>query len=559
MLSKIFRASFSSSKQNITDYNSVSITGNNTTKLTSWTTSALTTFNTSFSTNKQTAYSTTYNTLVVGPATSILTNITTSWSTIVASGNTSIATYTTTSYSTLVSQYNTSNYTSSTTSYNTVSGSVITYATISGSTMTLNANETFSPAPGTVAPGYSGRLIGTDANRNIVVINEGGYTYIPNSGSMSGNKGGRISWTSITTRTVGSTYKTTSTSTSKSTSFVTYNYGTTSMSTSVTTTWLSSSYANTSRSTSVTTSWNTTNSVNTSHSTSISTAWNTSLNTGLTTNNGTSNNTTYTTLFNTEIKVAVPFKDNSLNILMIGQSNIANYGERTFTYTANTNVKELDLYGNFIFTKSPANANSLATGTGGNMNGLIGDAVLSALPYDAVNISNVAVGGTKISWWLKDAPTDSYVVRAEDKFNYSNNRLFERIVFAKNIADIKEQSFTHVLLHIGESDGIDNTSVTDYKNSVLQLIRDLYSIGINVPIILGKVSYSWGTFYPNMIIAQNELIAENEFIVEGPNTDLFNSTYRHDDLHFNALGLTAIAEQWKNSIVSNSMIFVNKK
>lgn len=131
------------------------------------------------------------------------------------------------------------------------SDTVITYRTISGTIATVNANETFSPAPGTVAPGYSARQIRTDAYKNLYTINPGGYLSIPTSGTMTGDKGGHISWTNRTTVVIGNGsfrfdgYKTCSINTSYNTNKVTL-YQTlsstpttisTSTTTNATTTW----------------------------------------------------------------------------------------------------------------------------------------------------------------------------------------------------------------------------------------------------------------------------------------------------------------------------------
>jgi hypothetical protein len=158
-----------------------------------------------------------------------------------------------------------------------------------------------------------------------------------------------------------------------------------------------------------------------------------------------------------------------------------------------------------------------------------------------------------VSWWKREAPTDIYPLREDDKFPYHHNRLFERINFAKDNAEVKNKHIDLMLWHQGESDGVENTSgeayKTDLKTFILQ-VRE--TLGWNIPIFISKTSYAWGTTYPQITSAQTEVINDMSRVYLGVETDKYGSAYRHDDIHFNLQGMNTIPNEWVTKIKEQS-------
>ena len=238
---------------------------------------------------------------------------------------------------------------------------------------------------------------------------------------------------------------------------------------------------------------------------------------------------------------------------MFGQSNIANYGAPTDTYNTANGVMRIDRTGAWEYANSPVNATThLATGTGGNADGRIGDHLINSGDYDQVKIVNVSVGGTELAMWRPDAPLNVYPVRDDDLFQYTGNRLFERLEFAKQMADTYGFKYTHVLMHIGETDNLVGTTTAEFKADYDSVNNGLNSLGIDAPRFIGRTSYvPWATptYSPNIIQAQNEIITQYTNAYAGPNTDEMVSTaYRHDGLHFSTTGLVLLSSLWASSI-----------
>lgn len=571
----------SGSVQRTTSFYTYFTTAWNTSNNTSVITSSQTSSPTSIATSTTTLYSTVYQTSI---ATSNVTSATTYWNTtgpgVVTSATTSHYTSWTSYYS--GTPYTTSYSTSAVTSYNTSYTTSGTYYVLQSANITWSngwyagdnvyvefysnsygysvphwssyriINATTVSAPGGIPTGFnvvnngdplvndipSGRLrrnsitgpvLGTF---NSAVFSSG----IPVSKSTSHTTSHTTSWT--TSHTTTPTYSAnTGVTTYYSTSWTTYPVWTTSALTSYTTFF--NSFYSTSHNTSNVTNW--VSNYNTFYNTSYSTTWSTVF------------NTSATTYSQTSLLTITPYaQPRRAYILLIGQSNIANYGVSTDSYSPTNLVSTLSVNGVWNAATSVVRQPSLASGTGGNLEGRIGDGLISQDKYDEVYFVNVAVGGTQIAWWRQNASTSAYTKRSDDNFIYTSNRLFERIQYAFSQASSKGFAFTHILFCIGEQDNAANTTTAVFKSEFLGLKSEIRSVGISAPIFLSRTSY-YGTTDAAIIDAQNQLIAENTDIYEGPITDSYlGSTYRYDDLHFNTTGLNTLGSEWVTKIIARA-------
>lgn len=283
--------------------------------------------------------------------------------------------------------------------------------------------------------------------------------------------------------------------------------------------------------------------VNTSAYTSYATTFSTAVNSSRATSAVTSHSTQNVTTFLTQSPYFTP---TVANVLIIGQSNIANYGSSNDVYEPTNNVIRVASNGTWVRADSPSG--SMASGTAGNIDGRIGDSLINSTPFNQCRIVNVAVAGTKLGWWRSDAATNAYAKRADDYFTYANSRLYERLSYAAGLANSNNFRYTHVLICIGESDGLAGTTTAQFKADFARVQSDLLALGISAPIFLSRTSYGGSTTYPTIIQAQNEIINENANVYAGPNTDSY--TGRHDGLHFNSPTLDVVGAQWASMMAA---------
>lgn len=236
-------------------------------------------------------------------------------------------------------------------------------------------------------------------------------------------------------------------------------------------------------------------------------------------------------------------------ILVFGQSNIANHGEKIYVYNSQNEVYTFD---NSMLNKasspiSNSTLQPLASGFDGTFLPYLGDLLIQNTQYEEVVFINVAVGGTYINDW--DPNTKPFYTKVINQEYDIPQGLFYRIVQAKNVLDKLSLNITHVMYHQGESDTVNLTTTQDYYNTFVNILAGLQNLGITAPVYLARASYVLNQTSTNVIQAQNDLINNFEQIKQGPNTDVLTSEYRYDDIHFNAQGLIQHALLWNNELI----------
>jgi hypothetical protein len=157
----------------------------------------------------------------------------------------------------------------------------------------------------------------------------------------------------------------------------------------------------------------------------------------------------------------------------------------------------------------------------------------------------VAVGGSPSSQWLPGATT-----------GYYNNRL------KPVLQSLGVSGFRAVLWHQGEHDSFQSVTAATYAANLRSIINQSRAdAGWNVPWHVAEVSYS-----PVSHLAEEEPVAAAHRMVvyEDPNTFLGPSTDEFhledanggkmlaDNVHFNAAGLAAHAQQWADLLLGNT-------
>lgn len=223
-------------------------------------------------------------------------------------------------------------------------------------------------------------------------------------------------------------------------------------------------------------------------------------------------------------------------LLVLGQSNAANFGESTYT------AKSIGTYnfylGNFYPLADPLLG---AKGTKGSVWSRLGDSLIQKGFAKVVIISPVAIGGTTLAQW---------------KPGGINNHL---IVEAIQALQAKALTITHVLWHQGESDNtIHNIFMSaadnaiQYRNGFLELVSQIRSLGVQAPIFTAIATQCSGMPADTMLQkAQRGLSNDTMNIYNGPNTDSLGAAYRFDGCHFSNQGLLKHASMWSDILFAH--------
>lgn len=216
--------------------------------------------------------------------------------------------------------------------------------------------------------------------------------------------------------------------------------------------------------------------------------------------------------------------------LAVGQSNAANYGDGK--YTPKNEVYNY-YEGNLYRAKEPLLG---AEGSGSSPWTRLADMVIDKGLYKKVIIVPCAIGGSSIQCWSEG----DCRVKLEKTLNYLTK---------DNI------QLTHVLWFQGETDNVDNTSSTQYKNNlkkIIELIRTDQKNAIFYPSITSYFPFNNNKPFgidSNITNAQIDVIKEVNNVKSGPNTDSLNlAFYRVDAVHFTEKGLDRLAHEWYEKI-----------
>ena len=218
-------------------------------------------------------------------------------------------------------------------------------------------------------------------------------------------------------------------------------------------------------------------------------------------------------------------------LLIIGQSNAANQGQKKFRTQYPTQVV------NYFDGKCYAASSPLlgATGEGGEFITPLADRLIAKGTYRNIVIIAAAVGGTPISRWQRDGDLNESLITL--------------------IKDVQTKfQITDVIWHQGETDArhpIDTTTKI-YVSSFHSLVGTLTQLEVRAPIFVSiatrcRSGADWTEANP-VAIGQRMLI-DNQRIFLGVDTDkLVELKDRYDACHFSENGQTKTAEAFADSI-----------
>ncbi|MCB1356944.1 MAG: hypothetical protein KDK53_10760 [Maritimibacter sp.] len=204
-----------------------------------------------------------------------------------------------------------------------------------------------------------------------------------------------------------------------------------------------------------------------------------------------------------------------MHILALGQSNVASHGRPK----AASAVGRLHWNGDFLPLNDPLQG---GTGRDGSVWTRVAPRLAEAgLSQDPV-FTVLAQGGTAVADWAPGGKCFAILEAALPT-------LLRCLV-----------PVSHVVFHQGERDTLLGTDRAAYRDSFAAL-KARVDADLPVPWILCRASYRFGVTSAEVRAAQVALAQDDPMVVSGPDTDQFGSDCRHDDTHFNALGLDRFA------------------
>lgn len=224
------------------------------------------------------------------------------------------------------------------------------------------------------------------------------------------------------------------------------------------------------------------------------------------------------------------------SILAFGQSNSANSGARADT-SVHPNIL-MFFNGHCFPARDPLLGASIYNG-GGSIWMPFAKRYVRDHPGQKLVLVSFGVGGSSSQEWTPSGKWHSRMVRV--------------------LRQVREARLNvkKVFWHQGESDNLQEVSTAQYMNHFEQILSTLRQNQIEAPVSIAVASYL-GFMPYNMSLkiqkAQIQLVEKHSPLVElGINTDFFHTPYRaKDDVHLNATGLQAIADEWYKNALSPS-------
>ncbi|WP_117882539.1 sialate O-acetylesterase [Aureibaculum luteum] len=225
------------------------------------------------------------------------------------------------------------------------------------------------------------------------------------------------------------------------------------------------------------------------------------------------------------------FKNNKkgLVVLILGQSNAANYGAKVFT--SNKNVYSFN-NNSVSLAKDPIRG---ASGNKGSVWIPCSANLIRNKVFDHILLVNIAEGSSTVSDW-----------NVEGKYH-------KKLINTLNQLKANNISPNYILWQQGEEDNLIETSLMDYKLRLNELINRINSFVKDVPMILSITSYSPTAKTPignEIRKAQMAIATEIPNVFIGPDTDKYISKeYRYDGIHLSEKAMIIVAEDWSNIIM----------
>lgn len=212
--------------------------------------------------------------------------------------------------------------------------------------------------------------------------------------------------------------------------------------------------------------------------------------------------------------------------LIFGQSNSADFVQGSFSPVNLFSMRNLNAFsgGTFLVQDPLLGCN----GTSSNLFVRMADKLITNGKYSTITLIPVGVGSTSMLQW--------------------RDSLYEYLVLGYRRAAALGLPVSGVLMQIGETDGVNGVSSSDWVSWTNATRTKVEAAGCLAPWMVAKSTFWMGSQSENIRSAVDTLWA-NGYLV-GPDTDPLNAPYRYDGAHFTEAGADFAAEWWKDRIVA---------
>ncbi len=222
----------------------------------------------------------------------------------------------------------------------------------------------------------------------------------------------------------------------------------------------------------------------------------------------------------------VPRGPRTAVLLIFGQSNAANHGERAFA--PRDGVYNLNFYtGRCFAARDPLLG---ATAAGGSLGAPLGDLLVKDGVYDAVLLVPIAVGAATVEDWAPSGHLHRRLAAALDRTRDAG--------FAP----------TFVIWHQGESNTRWNADPVLYGTLFRDIVASIRARGVDAPVFAALASICLAGADRLTRAGQAALPDAALGIHPGPDTDTLGMALRFDSCHFSAEGMTQHARLWAETL-----------
>jgi hypothetical protein len=232
--------------------------------------------------------------------------------------------------------------------------------------------------------------------------------------------------------------------------------------------------------------------------------------------------------------------DRTAVLLVLGQSNAANYGGQRFVSQDNASVVNF-FEGKCFVSESPLLG---STGTKGEYWTRLGNLLVSSGQFDQVVVAPLAFSGSEVARWARGGDLNAMLVETLTHLHAAGYRV------------------TQTLWDQGEIDYVKGTSEQTYVKDLTSMIETLRQLKMDAIVYVSVASKcleasngGLKTHNPeNAIVRAQTAVARNvKGVKPGANTDrLLDDLDRYDDCHIGGSGAEKVAQAWAELLLSDS-------
>ncbi|GAB4019744.1 hypothetical protein GCM10028808_58470 [Spirosoma migulaei] len=180
--------------------------------------------------------------------------------------------------------------------------------------------------------------------------------------------------------------------------------------------------------------------------------------------------------------------------------------------------------------------------------GMLGDKLVQKLGVPVL-LYGAALAGTSSLQWRQSA--EGLIIPESNQWDGAEDLRPYRAIKATLNHYVRRTGLRAILWHQGESDK--GKPASDYISNIQKLIEvSRQDIGVStVPWVIARASWIDGSPDPAIVQAQNQLISQVPYCYAGPNTDLYDNSYRQEGTHFLTSFYPQLAELWNQALTTS--------